>query len=416
MANKTNCTINGIDYYRIREKIGMKLNKEGKLVPDIKPFYGKNKTDAENQVKAYWRKRESGNLGDSYFKDTSEYFVYHVFINDTRYASGTRELYERAYRLYVAPNQICAKRLNEIGSKDVQDLLNYLRDLEIPLKKGGTRRIGQASLKAVRNILTLFFRYCEFEGYCKVSMENVSVPEVINPKPPSNDIVVFTDEEVERIIDGIENDRLRFLYLLALCAGIREGELLMLRYSDFTDKGVKIKTQLVTRNKVISEERFREEDTKTSNSVGAVPLPDELWPEFERHKSEHMAEMKANGYETDLVFTTRSGNFIDRRNLRRAHERMLKRLGVTYKKFHAFRATYATKLCRNGVPIQTAAELLRDDVKTVTKYYVFVASQEKQDAANTLNVLLTKNRDKKVAKKDGNVIKVNFNRVKKGLN
>lgn len=417
MANKTNCTINGKEYYRIREKIGMKLNKNGKLVPDIKPFYGKNKTDAEKKIKEYWKKKEAGLLfRDAYFKEVADYFTYNVFVVNGQYASGTRELYERAYRLYIAPHKISAAKLDGIGSKDIQDLLNYLRDLEIPKAKGGTRKIGQASLKAVKNFLVLFFNYCEVEGYCKSPMKNVTVPEVSAPKPPNNDIIVFTDDEVEKIVAGIENERMRFLYLLALFTGIREGELLILRHSDFTREGVKITTQLVTRNKAISDERFREEDTKTSNSIRVVPLPEELWAAYERHDAEHKVEMKEKGYQTDFVFTTETGNFIDRRNLRRAHERMLKRVGVPYKKFHAFRATYATMLCKNNVPIQTAADLLGDDPRTVAKYYVFITSQEKQEAVNTLNSILTKDKVKKVAKSSDNVIMLDFDRVKKGLN
>ncbi len=41
MASKTNCIINGKAYYRIRRKIGVKLNKQGLWVDDIKHFYGK---------------------------------------------------------------------------------------------------------------------------------------------------------------------------------------------------------------------------------------------------------------------------------------------------------------------------------------------------------------------------------------
>lgn len=37
MASKTNCTINGKDYYRIKRKIGKKLNSKGVWVDDYKP-------------------------------------------------------------------------------------------------------------------------------------------------------------------------------------------------------------------------------------------------------------------------------------------------------------------------------------------------------------------------------------------
>ncbi len=36
MASKTNCTIHGKDYYRIKRKIGKKLNSKGVWVDDYK--------------------------------------------------------------------------------------------------------------------------------------------------------------------------------------------------------------------------------------------------------------------------------------------------------------------------------------------------------------------------------------------
>ncbi|MFR1725089.1 hypothetical protein [Emergencia timonensis] len=36
MASKMNCTINGKDYYRIKRKIGKKLNSKGVWVDDYK--------------------------------------------------------------------------------------------------------------------------------------------------------------------------------------------------------------------------------------------------------------------------------------------------------------------------------------------------------------------------------------------
>ena len=62
MAKKTNCTINGKEYYRIYRKVGKKLNKAGLWVDEYKNFYGSCKSEAEAAYNDYMSKRRSGSL------------------------------------------------------------------------------------------------------------------------------------------------------------------------------------------------------------------------------------------------------------------------------------------------------------------------------------------------------------------
>ena len=59
MAKKTNCTINGKDYYRIYRKVGMKRDKRGLWVPDRKAFYGSCKSEAEAEYQKYIQRQGS---------------------------------------------------------------------------------------------------------------------------------------------------------------------------------------------------------------------------------------------------------------------------------------------------------------------------------------------------------------------
>ena len=60
MAKKTNCTINGKEYYRIYRKVGMKVNKMGIWVDDRKAFYGSCKREAEEAYQEYMERKKSG--------------------------------------------------------------------------------------------------------------------------------------------------------------------------------------------------------------------------------------------------------------------------------------------------------------------------------------------------------------------
>lgn len=87
-----------------------------------------------------------------------------------------------------------------------------------------------------------------------------------------------------------------------------------------------------------------------------------------------------------LIFTSETCGYIDSKNLRRSYERLLKRIGVDYKSFHKLRHTYATKLFKHGVPLETVNALLgHNGDETITKIYVHITSQTKQKAVQKTN-------------------------------
>jgi site-specific recombinase XerD len=56
---------------------------------------------------------------------------------------------------------------------------------------------------------------------------------------------------------------------------------------------------------------------------------------------------------------------------------------------HTYRHTYASNLCRFGVPIQTASALLgHDSIETTARFYVNVAEESKKEAALKLRQVM----------------------------
>lgn len=82
-----------------------------------------------------------------------------------------------------------------------------------------------------------------------------------------------------------------------------------------------------------------------------------------------------------LVFHTASGLPIDYHNIVVILERYYKRIGIEPKKFHAYRATFITNLCRNGVPIQTVSKLAgHSNINVTARYYADIKTDELTDA------------------------------------
>jgi integrase len=122
-------------------------------------------------------------------------------------------------------------------------------------------------------------------------------------------------------------------------------------------------------------------------------LTEKVVAEIERYSIWHKEQQLKIGFRSEYVFTTGSGRFIDRHNLDTALERYLKKIGIDpdkhkaqkSRKFHAFRSTFGSNLCKQGVPIQVASELLgHDSIDVTKKYYVNIDDSQKQNAVEIL--------------------------------
>lgn len=377
---KTNCVVHGKPMYRVRAKIGEDLNGD----PVVKSFYGDGKVEAERRRDEYLAKHENVKE-DRTFGQLAKYYTYQIMPGESL-AVSTIELYERPYRKYIEGSTLSVRSISNIKPMDIQKFLDSLS-------------ISKGTMVALTKYLRRFFRWCYKEGYSQNVMSGVTTQNPFK-RTKTDDISVFNDEEVQSIIRT--PNRLHFAFLLALSTGLREGEILGLKYSDFKDGAVNISRQVHLIYEIDSD-GYREPVTrvdppKTESSVRAVPLPDNVQEAFLEHKRKHEAEMKTNGYRTEYVFTTDTGNWIDRGNFRTAWIRHLKRAGVPYKKFHSCRATYCTLLCKRGVPLETASKLMgHSDISTTASFYRMVSTGEMISAADRLNDLFQKPSGDKVA-------------------
>jgi integrase len=112
------------------------------------------------------------------------------------------------------------------------------------------------------------------------------------------------------------------------------------------------------------------------------------------HKIRQNEERTAAGLgkyiDNDLVFPNEIGEPTDARNLTRSYKRVLDRAGIKYKKFHALRHTFATRLFERGVPLITVSKLLgHSDTSITADIYTHVMPEEKIKAIEKLNDLFS---------------------------
>ena len=389
MAKKTNCTVHGKPMYRVRAQIG--IDEHGR--PVMKNFYGEGKKEAENK-RDHWLEKHSGRSVDvdQSFGQLARYYTYNILVN-SKLAESTIDLYERQYRTKVAVSAMMIRPISTITRADIQ---TFLTELAAGRINGKPVKVTAGALTNTVKYLRRLFKWLATEGYCDDLMLGITVPKIQGKKHEQKEIQVFNDDEVRRIIAG--KNRKHCLYVLAFATGLREGELIALKYSDINNGILTVNRQIHDHYRVESDgyrERVREEqDLKTTSSYRQIPLTDSMLEEIEAHRRWQQEEQAEKGYSTDRLFTTTSGGILEVSNFRTAWARHLKRAGVTFRKFHACRATFCTQLCKNGVPLETASKLMgHSDINVTARYYRAVSTDEMRAAVNAIDHLFTGDRE-----------------------
>ncbi len=393
MAKKTNCVINGKPYYRLTKTIGRKL-VNGEEVAVRKSFYGSCKADAEAKYQAYLDKKNAGiETKTQYFGVLADGWISEFFVNDGSLKDSTKARYVAAWNRTFKPKNVKKARskqaleiyhssLDTITAKTLQSIYNEMAKNGVPVSE----------IKTIHKIMKKFYRYIEYEGLGRDVTGPLTIPkEKVNAA--DSEIRVWTDEEIKTILNNFDKAdnrfRHRFLIVLAYYTGCRKSELLALTYDDITEDGVRITKTLAEVSDGLVNGKMKTHlavtDPKTRKSVRTIPVDPVVLEELKLHKKWHKAEQLKNGYRSNYIFTTDSGEFYNNKNLDVAIFRYYKKIGVEPKTMHTYRHTYASNLCRFGVPIQTACVLLgHDSIETTARFYVNVAEDSKRNAAMLL--------------------------------
>ncbi len=250
------------------------------------------------------------------------------------------------------------------------------------------QRSGLAS-KTVANHLTFLhgiFRYAMKKGWAHANpVAAVDRPRDTDADP---DIRYLSHEEVEALIRAVEIDDEfagieRPLYLVAATAGLRQGELVALRWRDVDWSAGVIR---VRRNYTRGEWGT----PKSRRSSRAVPMISRTAGELER-----LFQRSAYQADDDLVFAHPVlGTPLDASKLRKRFKTALDRAGVRPIRFHDLRHTFGTQAAAAGVPIRTLQEWMgHRDYKTTLVYADYAPHTQEQEMLEGAFEALTSPRD-----------------------
>jgi integrase len=257
-----------------------------------------------------------------------------------------------SYRALVATHLI-----PQLGDKPLDGVTpEHVEQFVAAMSRAGKRP------RTIRNALTLLhgvFAFGQRKGWCLANpCKGVDRPQI----DESGEIHFLELDEVEALLRAVPEDGFastdRALYLTATMSGLRQGELLALRWRDVDWTAGRIR---VRQNYV----RGHLGTPKSRRGSRSVPLADRVAAELDCH-----FQRSAYQGDDDLVFAhPHTGQFLDHSDLGRRFKKSLRAAGVRKVRFHDLRHTFGTKMAASGVPLRTLQEWLGHRDFTTTLIY-----------------------------------------------
>lgn len=284
----------------------------------------------------------------------------------------TLRAYSDHVRLHIAP-AIGSIRLTALRPDQVQIFLNA--------------KLQQMSPRSVRHLRATLRAALN----TAVEWEMVSRNVAALTKPPRTEpreVRVLTPEEARVLLSVSQSDRLYALWVTTLSLGLRQGEVLGLRWQavDWTRGTLRVDHTLQR----IDGRLQAVPSTKTDKSARTLLMPPLVQQALRAHRAAQEAEKGSRGYvDHRLIFATTIGTPIDPRNLIREWHALTRRAGLPRLRFHDLRHSAASLMLAKGVPQGMVAEILgHADTQMVSKTYGHVLPHLRDEAAQAMQEVL----------------------------
>ena len=351
--------------------------------PKQRAVYGKTRAEVSQKLTKAMADRDSGLTFDAGNLKLGEYLDRWLSecVKGT-VKESTFERYEYTIRPHIKP-ALGHIRLKSLTPAHVRAFYRFKLD-----GAEGSARLAPATVHKLHGVLHKALDQAVADGLIPRNVTDaVKIPRIdreeINP---------LTAEEAGRLLEAAREDRLEALYVVAVHTGLRQGELLALKWDDVD---LEAGTLRVRRTVTYSGRKHSLSEPKTKKSRRTVRLTSGAVAALRDHLERQMEEIDRLGslYRPGgLVFSSTTGSIINPSNLRnRSFARLLKRAGLSGRgvRFHDLRHTCATLLLSRNVNPKIVSEMLGHATIAITlDTYSHVLPDMQEKAAKAMEEAL----------------------------
>ena len=299
--------------------------------PKRMTLYGKTRREVDEKLTKARADRDGGLVFDADNMKLGEYLGRWLTdsVRDT-VRPTTFERYEQIVRLHIRP-VLDKVRLKNLSPAHVRGL--YREKLDAGLSPRSVQYVHVTLHKAL-----------------KQAIADVLIPRNVTEavKPPQvsrEEMRPLTAEQVKVLFEAARGDRLKALYVLAVTTGLRQGELLGLKWDDID---LEVGTLQVRRTLTTAKGGPVLSAPKVKGSRRTVRLSQTALEALRSHLERQLEEIDQAGglwSENGLIFASKSGEPLSRQHITaRRFKPLLKRAGLPEIRFHDLRHTCATLL------------------------------------------------------------------------
>ncbi|MFW6271351.1 MAG: tyrosine-type recombinase/integrase [Bacillota bacterium] len=300
---------------------------------------------------------------------------------------STYRNYKVMIRNHLNP-EIGDMKLKNLKSYHIQQLLNE------KFENGKVSGEGGLSERTVEYIYITLHAALEKAVKDDLIVKNVS--EGVDLPKDNDDLEkdklhTWNRKQVNKFLEVAVDQKYFILHLLALKTGMRQGELLGLKweYINLDRNRLDVKQQLARTDEGLI---FKKVKTKSGNRT--IPITDDVVNELKRHKIEQNENKLALGEtynDNDLVGCNSIGNPIDHRNLVRDFKKAVEKAELPEIRYHDLRHTFATNFLETGGDITVLQRMLGHSSITVTiDTYSHITEDMLNSAAENMKMMYKK--------------------------
>jgi integrase len=169
---------------------------------------------------------------------------------------------------------------------------------------------------------------------------------------------VFSPDEVFALVRHADDEQDGALFLLAAFTGLRQGELIALRWRDVDFPGEHVRVTASYTTRALTSPK--------SGRVRSVPLAPAAASALAR-----LSQREHRTGDDDLVFPGITGTYLDASALLKRYKRALRAAGLRPLRFHDLRHTFGTTMIRKADIVRVRTWMGHADIETTRKYLHF---------------------------------------------
>jgi integrase len=330
--------------------------------------YGKTEAAAKRELKRALREAEDGLIPLDAKLTLGQWLDEWLLLRSMRVRPTTIASYDEAVRLHIKP-LLGGVPLAKVGTDHFAMLLVRLR---------ASRPTPSPTTVRSR---ALILRMALKDAFRHGKLHRDPTGLMVLPAKGEYQVSPMSVADARAILDAFVDQPLGPLVRLALATGMREGELLALRWQD-----VDLAGQQLSVTGTLERGGRTVAPTKTSKSRRTVAL--------DAATAGMLADLRRGGVRSvdrarDFVFAGPTGEPLYARSVLREFQRVLRRAGLPVITIHQLRHGYATLMLEAGIDIAVVSKALgHSTITTTVDTYMHVTPTSRRQAASRMGAIL----------------------------